>query len=61
MTSRVFIVHGGQTPLLYGDLVELYQLNKMNEDAVASGRQRATYEPIILGITKASLTTESFL
>jgi hypothetical protein len=61
MTSRVFIVHGGQTPLLYGDLVELHQLNKMNEDAVASGRQRATYEPIILGITKASLTTESFL
>jgi hypothetical protein len=61
MTSRVFIVHGGQTPLIYGDLVELHQLTKLNEGAIASGRQRATYEPIILGITKASLTSESFL
>jgi hypothetical protein len=61
MTSRVFIIHGGQTPLIYGDLVELHQLTKLNEGAIASGRQRATYEPIILGITKASLTSESFL
>ena len=61
MTSRVFIIHGGQTPLIYGDLVELHQITKLNEGAIASGRQRATYEPIILGITKASLTSESFL
>ena len=33
----------------------------MNEDAIACGRQTVTYEPIILGITKASLKTESFL
>lgn len=61
MTSRVFVIHGGQTPLLYGDLVELYKINKLNEDAIACGRQTVTYEPIILGITKASLKTESFL
>ena len=61
MTSRVFIIHGGQTPLLYGDLVELYKLNKLNEDAIRCGRQTVTYAPIILGITKASLKTESFL
>ena len=61
MTSRVFIVHGGQTPLVYGDLIELYQLNKINQDASAAAQEPAKYEPTILGITKASLTPESFL
>nr|ANA57010.1 beta' subunit of RNA polymerase [Pyramimonas parkeae] len=61
MTSRVSVIHGGQTSLLYGELVELHQLHLINDHMLSLGRQKASYEPIILGITKASLTTESFL
>nr|YP_002600948.1 beta' subunit of RNA polymerase [Pyramimonas parkeae]ACJ71128.1 beta' subunit of RNA polymerase [Pyramimonas parkeae] len=61
MTSRVSVIHGGQTSLLYGELVEFHQLHLINDHMLSLGRQKATYEPIILGITKASLTTQSFL
>ena len=61
MTSKVFIEDGGQTPLLYGDIVALYHLKKINEEAATKNHKLAEYQPIILGITKASLKTESFL
>ena len=61
MTSKVFIEDGGQTPFLHGDLVDLYQLKKINDKAANKGEKLAKYEPIILGITKASLKAESFI
>jgi hypothetical protein len=61
MTSKVFIEDGGQTPFLHGDLVDLYQLKKINDKAANKGEKVAKYEPIILGITKASLKAESFI
>ena len=61
MTSKVFIEDGGQTPFIYGDLVDFYHLKKVNEEMSTQGRKLAKYEPIILGITKASLKAESFI
>ena len=61
MTSKVFIEDGGQTPFLYGDLVDLYQLKKINDEIAIKGQKLAKYEPIILGITKAALKAESFI
>ena len=61
MTSKVFIEDGGQTPFLHGDLVDLYQLKKINDETANKGQNVAKYEPIILGITKASLKAESFI
>jgi hypothetical protein len=61
MTSKVFIKDSGQTPFLYGDLVDFYHLKKINEEMATRGRKLAKYEPIILGITKASLKAESFI
>jgi hypothetical protein len=61
MTSKVFIEDSGQTPFLYGDLVDFYHLKKINEEMATRGRKLAKYEPIILGITKASLKAESFI
>ena len=61
MTSKVFIEDGGSTSLLCGDLIEFDHLKKISEQAILEGHKLPTYEPIILGITKASLKTESFL
>ena len=61
MTSKVFIEDSGQTPFLYGDLVDFYQLKKINAEMATQGRKLAKCEPVILGITKASLKAESFI
>ena len=61
MTSKVFIEDSGQTPFLYGDLVDFYHLKKINEEMATQGRKLAKCEPVILGITKASLKAESFI
>ena len=61
MTSKVFIEDSGQTPFLYGDLVDFYQLKKINDEMATQGKKLAKYEPVILGITKASLKAESFI
>jgi hypothetical protein len=61
MTSKVSIEDSGQTPFLCGDLVDFYHLKKINEEMATRGRKLAKYEPIILGITKASLKAESFI
>jgi DNA-directed RNA polymerase beta' subunit len=61
MTSKVLIQEAAGTAFLPGDLVELDILKKMNEAAIFRNHQLASYEPTILGITKASLKTESFL
>ncbi len=61
MLSRMTIIEPGDTPLLPGDIVERDEFLDANEEVARTGGQQATGEPMILGITKVSLTTESFL
>jgi len=61
MTKKVKIIESGDTTLLPGDYVELQTFNKANEEAEAAGKQPATCEYQLLGITKASLKTDSFI
>ena len=61
MLRKVAIIEGGDTNMLPGTLVELDEFTEKNEDALLSGRHPALARPVILGITKASLQTKSFL
>ncbi len=61
MLRKVKIVDGGDTLMLPGQLVEAATFHETNERAKADGKQIATANPVLLGVTKASLATESFL
>ena len=61
MMKKVRIVTAGDTMLLPGQLVDRHIFKAENERVAAEGGQEAEAEHIILGITKASLATESFL
>jgi DNA-directed RNA polymerase subunit beta' len=61
MTSKVRVEDGGDTTLLPGELVELQQIDNINEAMTLTKGMPATYSPVLLGITKASLNTDSFI
>ncbi|MBR5555928.1 DNA-directed RNA polymerase subunit beta'' [bacterium] len=61
MTKKVKIVDAGDTTLLPGELVEIQHYESENQKAEAEGKAPATCEFLLLGITKASLNTESFI
>ncbi|AGB40195.1 DNA-directed RNA polymerase, beta' subunit, predominant form [Halobacteroides halobius DSM 5150] len=61
MTNKVKIKESGATDLLPGELIDVFKFEKQNQEAVAEGKEPAIAEPMLLGITKASLNTESFL
>ncbi|MDJ0774584.1 MAG: DNA-directed RNA polymerase subunit beta', partial [Mastigocoleus sp. MO_167.B18] len=61
MTSKVRIDDGGDTTMLPGELIELRQVEQVNEAMAITGGARAEYTPVLLGITKASLNTDSFI
>jgi DNA-directed RNA polymerase subunit beta' len=61
MTSKARIEEGGDTTMLPGELVELRQVDQVNQAMAITGRAPAKYEPVLLGITKASLNTDSFI
>jgi DNA-directed RNA polymerase subunit beta' len=61
MLSKVQVKHPGDTEMLPGELVEATEFAEQNAEVVAEGGQPAQAEPVLLGITKASLSTESFL
>ena len=61
MTARVRITHGGDTGFLPGEFVQLRWIEKVNLRFAQVNRRQAQYEPIILGITKSVLQSESFL
>ena len=60
MLRKRKIVESGDTPLMKGEFIEKEKLEEMNEDIEKKGLKPATWETILLGITKASLNTESF-
>ncbi len=61
MTHKVRIDDGGDSTSLPGELVELRQIEKHNETAAITGTAPVKYTPVLLGITKASLNTDSFI
>ncbi|MBF2098433.1 MAG: DNA-directed RNA polymerase subunit beta' [Gloeomargaritaceae cyanobacterium C42_A2020_066] len=61
MTSKVRVEDGGDTHLLPGEIMELKEVEKVNEAIAISGGAPAQYSPMLLGITKASLNTDSFI
>ncbi len=61
MTNKVRVAQAGDTALLPGELVNRLVFQDINEEIIRSGGQRATARPVLLGITKAALNTESFL
>lgn len=61
MTKKVKIIDAGDTNLLPGELIEMQTFEKENKAAEEAGKAPATCEYMLLGITKASLNTESFI
>ncbi|HEU5298488.1 MAG TPA: DNA-directed RNA polymerase subunit beta' [bacterium] len=61
MLRRVKVEEPGDTELLPGELVDKFQFEEDNAKALAEGLEPAKARPVLLGITKASLATESFL
>ncbi len=61
MLRRVRIDSPGDTALLPGELVDRFRYEATNAKVLAEGGEPATAQPVLLGVTKASLNTESFL
>jgi len=61
MLRRIEIKDAGDSKFLKGEQMEKARLLEENERVVAEGKMPATFEPMLLGITKASLATESFI
>jgi len=61
MASKVRIIKPGKSNLLQNELVELNQVNYMNLALELNPENLITYTPVLLGITKSSLATESFI
>ena len=61
MISKIRIVDGGDTKLIPGALVNFREFTDENKETVIKGKKPALGKPILLGITKAALETDSFL
>ena len=61
MLQKVRIEDPGNTPFLEGEHVDRLMVLEENEKMMTEGQQPATFQPLLLGITKASLSTESFI
>jgi len=60
MLQKVRVEDSGDTEFLEGEQVDRYRFLEENERVIAQGGEPATFQPLLLGITKASLSTESF-
>ncbi|MDF3037044.1 MAG: rpoC, partial [Paucimonas sp.] len=61
MLRRVQVLDAGETAYIPGEQVERSELRDENDRVIAEGKRPATYENVLLGITKASLSTDSFI
>jgi DNA-directed RNA polymerase subunit beta' len=61
MLRRVQVDSPGDSDLLPGELVDRFQFEEVNAEVLAEGGEPATAQPVLLGVTKASLNTDSFL
>jgi DNA-directed RNA polymerase subunit beta' len=61
MMRKIRVIDAGETDVLPGTLLEIHQFTDANRKALLEGKMPATGRPVLLGITKASLETDSFL
>jgi DNA-directed RNA polymerase subunit beta' len=61
MLRRVQVVDAGDSEFITGEQVERSEILQVNDDLVAANKKPATFEHLLLGITKASLSTDSFI
>ncbi|QFT87180.1 DNA-directed RNA polymerase subunit beta' [Bacillus sp. THAF10] len=61
MLRKVRVIDAGDTDVLPGTLLDVHQFTDANEKVLLEGKTPATGRPVLLGITKASLETDSFL
>jgi DNA-directed RNA polymerase subunit beta' len=61
MLSKIRIIESGDTHFLPGSLVNIHEFTEGNKNVILKGKKPAVGKPVILGITKASLETDSFL
>ncbi|MGM0420164.1 MAG: DNA-directed RNA polymerase subunit beta' [Bacillota bacterium] len=61
MLKKVKIISSGDTDLLPGSMVNRFEFREANEEVIDQGLEPAEANPVLLGITKASLATDSFL
>jgi DNA-directed RNA polymerase subunit beta' len=61
MVRRIRIIDPGDTSFLPGEHVEKHTFEEANQKVIAKGGRPAVAEPMLIGITKASLSTESFI
>ena len=61
MIDKIRIVDSGDTYLLPGALVNYHEFTEGNKQVIIEGKRPATGRPVLFGITKASLETDSFL
>ncbi|HRQ33261.1 MAG TPA: DNA-directed RNA polymerase subunit beta', partial [Anaerolineales bacterium] len=61
MLSKVQVTRPGDSKFLPGDPVDRLELRKLNEQLYAEGKQVVKFSEVLLGVTKASLSTDSFL
>ncbi len=61
MMRRVRVRTPGDTDFLPGEMVDKYKLERINAELVSQGKTPAQVEPVLLGVSKAALNTESFL
>ena len=61
MLKKVRVEDNGDTDMFAGSLVDIHEFEDKNEQVIAEGKRPATGKRMLLGITKASLATESFL
>ncbi len=61
MLKKIRVEENGDSEFLPGTMVDILDFEEMNEKLIAEGKEPAVGEPVMLGITKASLATDSFL
>ena len=61
MTSKVRVSNGGDTTLLPGEILEIGQAELITKAAISAGEEPPVYKPLLLGLTKASLNSDSFI
>ncbi len=61
LVRRVRVLRSGDTDMLIGELIDRFEFDEANAAVIAAGGEPSRGEPVLLGVTKASLNTDSFL
>lgn len=61
MLRKVLVTDAGESTLITGEQIDIQRVQEINDRLAATGKLPVRYEPVLMGITKASLATESFV